>query len=141
MKRTANARWEGGLRDGKGFISTQSGALSEAKYEFLSRFEDAPGTNPDELIGAAISGCFSLSLAGQLNNVAKVQPEKIETQATVTLEKLEAGWTVTQVHLDCTAKVPGVDPAMFQQCASNAHKGCAIARLLNTNITMEAKLV
>jgi osmotically inducible protein OsmC len=140
MKRTASAVWEGGLKDGKGRMSTDTGVLSNAQYSFGTRFENGIGTNPEELIGAAHAGCFSMAFSGQLGN-AGMTPTSINTTATVTLEKLDAGWTITNVHLDVQAKVPGADPAKFQEAAENAKKGCPISRLLNTKITMDAKLV
>jgi osmotically inducible protein OsmC len=140
MKRTASAVWEGGLKDGKGRMSTDTGVLSNAQYSFGTRFENGIGTNPEELIGAAHAGCFSMAFSGQLGN-AGMTPTSINTTATVTLEKLDAGWTITNVHLDVQAKVPGADPAKFQEAAENAKKGCPISRLLNTKVTMDAKLV
>lgn len=139
IKRNASAQWNGGLKDGKGTISTASGALSQTQYSFGTRFEDGVGTNPEELIAAAHAGCFSMALSGQLTN-AGTPPESIETTATVTMEKLEAGFTVTGVHLDVTAKVPGIDQAAFDTAANNAKVGCPISRLLNATITMDAKL-
>jgi lipoyl-dependent peroxiredoxin len=141
MKRTASARWTGGLKDGQGTFATGSGALEDVKYGFTTRFEDAPGSNPEELIGAAHAGCFSMALSGKLN-AASLAPESIDTKATVTLEKLDAGWTVTGIHLDCTAKVPGATPEAFQAAAEEAKKGCPISRLLapGTQISMEARL-
>lgn len=139
IKRNASAQWNGGLKDGKGTISTASGALSQTQYSFGTRFEDGVGTNPEELIAAAHAGCFSMALSGQLTN-AGTPPESIETTATVTMEKLEAGFTVTGVHLDVTAKVPGIDQAAFDTAANNAKAGCPISRLLNATITMDAKL-
>jgi osmotically inducible protein OsmC len=139
MKRTASAQWQGGLKDGKGTVSTQSGVLSKTQYSFSTRFEDGIGTNPEELIGAAHAGCFTMALSGQLG-AAGMTAENIETTATVTFEKLEAGWTVTSVHLEVTATIPGADPAAFETAANNAKAGCPISRLLNTTITMDAKL-
>lgn len=139
MKRNASAVWKGGLKDGKGEVSTGSGALKSLPYSFTTRFEDAPGTNPEELVGAAHAGCFSMALSGQLGGMG-MTAESIQTAATVTMEKLEAGWTVTAIHLDVTAKIPGADAGAFQKAALNAKAGCPISRLLNTKITMEAKL-
>ena len=140
MKRKASAVWNGGLKDGKGSISTTSGALSNTKYSFGMRFEDAPGTNPEELIAAAHAGCFSMALSAQLGGVGVV-PESISTTATVTLENLSTGWTITGIHLDVTARIPGCDKAVFETEANNAKVGCPISKLMNTNITMDAKLV
>jgi osmotically inducible protein OsmC len=141
MERTASARWTGGLKDGKGTVATGSGAVKDVAYGFNTRFEDAPGSNPEELIGAAHAGCFSMALSGQLGN-AKLTAERIDTKATVTMEKKDAGWTVTRIHLDVVAAVPGADAAAFQQAAENAKKGCPISRLLapGTEITMSARL-
>ena len=139
MRRTASAIWRGGLKEGKGSISTGSGVLSNAQYGFGSRFESGKGTNPEELIAAAHAGCFSMALSAQLGE-AGITPESIDTTATVTLEKKEAGWTVTASHLDVTAKIPGGDQSAFDKAAANAKSGCPISRLLNTQITMDAKL-
>jgi osmotically inducible protein OsmC len=139
MKRKASAEWKGGLKDGKGTISTDSGVLSTAQYSFSTRFEEGKGTNPEELIAAAHAGCFSMALSGQLGN-AGMTADSIRTTAAVTLEKTDAGFTVTSVHLDVTAKVPGADKAKFDTAANNAKAGCPISRLLNAKITMDAKL-
>jgi osmotically inducible protein OsmC len=139
MKRKASARWQGGLKDGKGTISTASGVLSDTQYSFSTRFEEGIGTNPEELIAAAHAGCFTMALSGQLGN-AGLTAESIDTTATVTMEKLDAGWTVNKVHLDVTAKIPGADEQAFQTAANNAKAGCPISRLLNAEITMDAKL-
>ena len=139
MKRTASAVWKGGLKDGKGSMSTESGALSEAQYSFSTRFEEGKGTNPEELIAAAHAGCFSMALSAQLGTENKTA-EKIETEAAVTLLKTDAGFTVTAVHLKVRAKVPGATPPDFQKAAEAAKAGCPISRLLKAEITMEAKL-
>ena len=139
LKRKASAQWNGGLKDGKGAISTDSGVLKDTQYSFSTRFEDGIGTNPEELIAAAHAGCFSMALSGQLTNAGK-PPESVRTQATVTMEKTDAGFTVTAVHLDVTAKVPGIDQAAFDTAANNAKTGCPISRLLKADITMDAKL-
>ncbi len=139
MKRKASAEWQGGLKDGKGIVSTDSGVLSSTPYSFTTRFEDQPGTNPEELIAAAHAGCFTMALSGQLGNRG-MTAESIRTTATLTMEKLDAGWTVTAIHLDVNAKIPGADPAKFEEAANAAKTGCPISRLLNTNITMEARL-
>ena len=140
MIRKASAVWNGSLKEGKGTISTESKVLSNAQYSFSTRFENGIGTNPEELIAAAHAGCFSMALSGQLAN-AGIIPESLETTASVTLEKLEAGFTVTRVHLDVTAKIPGADAAAFEKAAQNAKAGCPISRLLKAEITMTAKLV
>ena len=139
MKRKASAVWKGGLKDGKGTISTDSGLLSSAQYSFSTRFEEGKGTNPEELIAAAHAGCFSMALSGQLTT-AGFTAESIETTATVTLEKTDAGFTITTVDLNVTAKVPGADQKAFDTAANNAKAGCPISRLLKANITMTAKL-
>ena len=139
MKRKASARWQGALQDGKGTISTASGTLSDAQYSFSTRFENGTGTNPEELIAAAHAGCFSMALSGQLGK-ADMKPESIETTATVTLEKTDAGFTITEVHLDVTARVPGATEEAFKTAADNAKIGCPISRLLMTKITMDARL-
>jgi lipoyl-dependent peroxiredoxin len=139
LKRKASAQWNGGLKDGKGTISTDTGVLKDAQYSFSTRFEDGIGTNPEELIAAAHAGCFSMALSGQLTTAGN-PPESIRTNATVSMEKTDAGFTVTNVHLDVTARVPGIDQAAFDTAAANAKTGCPISRLLNTNITMDAKL-
>lgn len=139
LKRKASAQWNGGLKDGKGAISTDSGVLKDTQYSFSTRFEDGIGTNPEELIAAAHAGCFSMALSGQLTNAGN-PPESVRTQATVTMEKTDAGFTVTAVHLDVTARVPGIDQAAFDTAANNAKTGCPISRLLKADITMDAKL-
>jgi lipoyl-dependent peroxiredoxin len=139
MKRRASAVWKGGLKDGTGTISTASGVLSDTQYSFSTRFEEGIGTNPEELIAAAHAGCFSMALSGQLGN-AGMTAENISTAATVTLDKTEAGFTVTAVHLDVTARIPGADQAAFETAANNAKAGCPISRLLKAEITMDARL-
>ena len=139
MKRKASAVWNGGLKDGNGRISTDSGVLRDTQYSFSTRFENGIGTNPEELIGAAHAGCFSMALSGQLTNAGH-PPESIHTNATVTMEKTDAGFTVTSVHLDVRARVPGIDQKGFETAANNAKAGCPISRLLKAEITMDAKL-
>jgi lipoyl-dependent peroxiredoxin len=139
MKRKASAVWRGGLRDGRGTISTDSGVLSDTQYSFSTRFEEGKGTNPEELIAAAHAGCFSMALSGQLGN-AGLTAESINTTAAVTLDKTDAGFTITAVHLSVTARVPGASPEAFETAAANAKAGCPVSRLLNAQITMEAKL-
>jgi lipoyl-dependent peroxiredoxin len=139
MTRTASAHWAGGLKDGKGTVSTASGVLSNTQYSFATRFENGAGTNPEELIAAAHAGCFSMALSAQLGN-AGMTAEAIDTKASLTLEKTDAGFTITAIHLDVTAKIPGADKAKFDEAAANAKKGCPVSRVLNTNITMDAKL-
>ena len=139
MKRHATAVWSGGLRDGKGAISTESGVLSGTQYSFSTRFENGIGTNPEELIAAAHAGCFAMALSGQLGQ-AGMTAERIETKATVTLEKLESGFTVTESHLDVTVRIPGAEQTAFETAANNAKAGCPISKLLNAKVTMTAKL-
>ena len=139
MKRQASAEWKGGLKDGRGTVSTASGVLKETAYSFSTRFEDGKGTNPEELIAAAHAGCFSMALSAQLGT-ANLVPQSIATTATLTLEKLEAGWTVTAMHLDVKARVPGATAQVFEEQARAAKEGCPISRLLNAKITMEARL-
>jgi osmotically inducible protein OsmC len=140
MQRTGTAHWAGGLKDGKGTVSTQSGVLKETQYSFSARFENGVGTNPEELIAAAHAGCFSMALSGQLGN-AGMTAESIDTTATVSLEKVEGGFGITTVHLDVKAKIPGADKAKFDEAAQNAKKGCPVSKVLNANITMDAQLV
>lgn len=139
MKRKASAIWKGNLKGGRGTISTDSGVLSDAQYSFSTRFEEGIGTNPEELIGAAHAGCFSMALSGQLGN-AGLTPESIHTTATVTLDKTDAGFTITAVHLEVRARVPGANQQAFETAAGNAKAGCPVSRLLNARITMDAKL-
>jgi lipoyl-dependent peroxiredoxin len=139
MVRKASAVWNGTLKEGKGTISTESGVLSKTQYSFSTRFENGVGTNPEELIAAAHAGCFTMALSAQLTN-AGFKPESLETTAEVTLEKLEAGFTITKVHLDVTARVPGADKAAFDKAAANAETGCPVSRLLKAEITMTARL-
>ena len=139
MIRKASAVWKGGLKDGKGTVSSASGVLKNTPYSFSTRFEEQPGTNPEELIAAAHAGCFSMALSAQLGN-AGMTPESIETSATLTMEKLEAGFTITAIHLDVVAKIPGGDAAKFEEAANNAKAGCPVSRVLNAKITMTAKL-
>jgi osmotically inducible protein OsmC len=139
MIRKASAVWNGSLKEGKGTISTDSGVLSRTPYSFSTRFENGAGTNPEELIAAAHAGCFTMALSAQLGN-AGITPESLETTAAVTLEKLEAGFTITKVHLDVTARIPGVDKAAFEKAAADAKAGCPISRLLKAEITMTARL-
>jgi lipoyl-dependent peroxiredoxin len=142
MDRTASAVWHGGLKDGKGTISTQSGLMKESQYSFGTRFENGIGTNPEELIAAAHAGCFTMALSGQLTT-ANLTPESLETKATVTLEKTDAGFAITKIHLVTTARVPGADKAAFDKAADNAKNGCPISKLFKNNaeITLDAKLV
>ncbi len=139
MKRKASAVWKGGLKDGKGTVSTESGVLSNTQYSFGSRFETGTGTNPEELVAAAHAGCFSMALSAELGKV-NLKPESINTTATLTLDMLPSGPTISAIHLDTTVKIPGAGKAAFDKAANDAKAGCPISRLLNAKITMEAKL-
>jgi osmotically inducible protein OsmC len=139
MIKKAWAVWQGGIKDGGGTISTETGVLDEAPYGFKSRFENGKGTNPEELIGAAHAGCFSMALSKMLGD-AGLTPERIETRAAVTLDKVGEGFEITSSHLDVTAKVPGADQAKFEEIANKAKAGCPVSKLLKANITMSAKL-
>ena len=140
MVRKASAVWNGSLKEGKGTISSDSGVLSNTPYSFTTRFENAKGTNPEELIAAAHAGCFTMALSAQLGN-AGITPESLETTASLSLDKLESGWAITKIHLDVTARIPGADKAAFDKAAENAKAGCPVSKLLKAEITMTAKLV
>jgi len=139
MKRSASAVWKGGLKDGRGTVSSSSGALSNVPYNFSMRFENETGTNPEELIAAAHAACFSMALSLFLGN-AGMTADSINTTATVTLEKVGDAFTVTSSHLDTTVRIPNADKAKFDQAAEGAKAGCPISRLLNTKITLDARL-
>ena len=139
MERKGSAVWKGGLKDGKGTVSTASGVLNNTPYSFATRFEGTPGTNPEELIGAAHAACFSMALSGQLA-AAQLTAEIIETTSTIKLEKLDSGFTITAAHLDVKAKVPTADQAAFLKAAQAAETGCPISKVLNAKITMTALL-
>jgi len=140
MVRKASAVWNGSLKEGNGKISTDSGVLSNTPYSFSTRFENGKGTNPEELIAAAHAGCFTMALSAQLGN-ANITPKSLETSAAVTLDKLDAGWTVTKVHLDVTANIGNADKAAFETAAAKAKEGCPISRLLKAEITMTTRVV
>lgn len=139
MKRSASAIWQGALKDGKGSISTQSDALKGVPYGFNTRFEEGPGTNPEELIGAAHAGCFTMALSAQLGE-AGMTAERLDTTAIVTLEKIDGGFAITAVHLDLVGKVPGASQEAFVAIANKAKLGCPVSKLLNATITLEARL-
>ena len=139
MNRKGSAVWNGGLKDGKGTVSTESGTLKDTQYSFSTRFENGVGTNPEELLAAAHAGCFSMALSGQLG-AANLTAESIRTTATVTLEKIDKGFAITKVHLDLTAKVPGATAEAFTTAANNAKAGCPVSKLFNADITLDAKL-
>jgi len=141
MERSASAVWQGGIKDGDGRISTESGALTEARYGFSTRFKNEPGTNPEELIAAAHASCFAMALSGRLDAV-QITAKSIAVKATVSLDELEAGWTVTAIHLDVTAEILGADAVKFMAAADMAKTGCPISRLLGAGarISMDARL-
>jgi osmotically inducible protein OsmC len=139
MKRNASAVWNGGLKGGKGAISTDSGVLANTQYSFSTRFENGIGTNPEELIAAAHAGCFSMALSAQLDG-AGLTAERIHTTATVTLDKTDAGFTITAVHLEVKAKVPTATQAQFDTATANAKAGCPVSRVLKADISMTAQL-
>ncbi|WP_217475814.1 OsmC family protein [Stutzerimonas stutzeri] len=139
MKKTASAVWQGDLKSGKGTISTQSGALKDNPYGFNTRFEGAPGTNPEELIGAAHAGCFSMALSMMLGQ-AGLTAERIDTTAEVTLDKVGEGFSITAIALTLKAKVPGADEAQFQEIANQAKEGCPVSKVLNAQISLNATL-
>lgn len=142
MQKTATAQWSGGIKDGKGSISTQSGALENVPYGFSSRFETGPGTNPEELIGAAHAGCFTMAFSLMLTQ-AGLTAERISTEATVSLEKIGEGFAITKIHLEMEAKIPSADAATFEKLAGMAKVGCPVSKLFanNAEITLDAKLV
>jgi len=139
MIRKASAVWNGNLKDGKGTVSTESGVLAQTPYSFRSRFETGSGTNPEELLAAAHAGCFTMALSAQLTG-AGLTPESLSTSAALTLEKLDAGWTISKVHLEVTARVPGVNNESFQKAAADAKANCPVSRLFKAEITLKATL-
>ena len=139
IKRSASAIWSGGLKDGKGSISTQSGVLDKTQYGFNTRFEEGPGTNPEELIGAAHAGCFTMALSGQLAE-AGMTAEKLSTTATVSLDKVDDGFSISAVHLTLIAKIPGANLEAFEAAALRAKQNCPVSKLLNATITLDARL-
>lgn len=139
MKRSATAVWQGDIKGGKGAITTQSTVLSSAQYSFSTRFENGIGTNPEELLAAAHAGCFSMALSLQLGT-AGMTAESINTVCTVTLDKVEGGFSITESHLDVKAKIPGGDKAKFDQAAAEAKAGCPLSKVLNAKVTMDAQL-
>ena len=140
MQRTATAIWTGTLKDGIGKISTPaSGILKDAPYSFLTRFENGKGTNPEELIGAAHAACYAMALSAQLSTM-NFTPESIQATATVSLEKLDAGWTISKIHLDLNARIPGITPAAFESAAASAKANCPVSRLFKADISLTAVL-
>ena len=139
MKRNASAIWQGGIKDGKGSLSTASGILKETQYSFSTRFENGAGTNPEELIAAAHAGCFAMALSAQLG-AAGMTAERIDATATVTLDKVEGGFAITESHLEVKAKIPGADQGAFDTAAAAAKTGCPVSKLFNAKVTMTAIL-
>jgi osmotically inducible protein OsmC len=140
MQRTGSAHWSGGLKDGKGTVSTASGVLKDTQYSFATRFENGVGTNPEELLAAAHAGCFTMALSAQLDG-AGMKAESLDTKATVSLEKVDGGFGITSVHLELTAKIPGADKEKFEAAAAAAKAGCPVSKLFNTKITLTTNLV
>ena len=140
MPRKASAVLQGGLKDGKGTISTESGVLKQAQYSFGSRFESGIGTNPEELLAAAHAGCFSMALSAELGKVG-ITPNKLETNCSITLEKVGEGFSITKSHLDLVANIPGADKAKFDAAVNAAKVGCPVSKLYKAEITVSAKLV
>ena len=139
MKRHANAHWQGGLKDGKGTVSTQSGVLEKQQYSFGTRFENGKGTNPEELIGAAHAGCFSMALSMVLGE-SDMTADSIDTKATVSLDETDSGFEISAIHLDLVAKIPGADKAEFEKAANAAKENCPVSQVLNAKVTLDAKL-
>jgi lipoyl-dependent peroxiredoxin len=140
MKKSGSAHWSGSIKEGQGTISTQTGVLREAPYGFKSRFEDGPGTNPEELIGAAHAACYSMALSLGLGD-AGLTADSIDTKAVVSLDKDGEGFTITAVHLTCEAKVPGADKATFDRIAEATKQGCPVSKVLKADITLDARLL
>lgn len=139
INRTAQAQWNGSIKDGAGTLSAPGGALKNTPYSFASRFESANGTNPEELIAAAHAGCFTMALSFIMAN-AGITPTKLATNATLSMEQAGGGWQIAAIHLDVTGTVPGIDAAKFQQLAGEAKTNCPVSKVLNAKISMEAKL-
>lgn len=140
IKRRGSAAWQGGIKDGKGSISTESGALSAYPYGFASRFEGQRGSNPEELIGAAHASCFTMALSKILGE-ANLTARQMDTSAEVTLEQVEGGFAITAIHLTLKANIPGADQATFEALAAKAKAGCPVSKLLKAEITLDASLV
>ncbi|MBS0191842.1 MAG: OsmC family protein [Phycisphaerales bacterium] len=139
IKRTAQAEWNGSIKEGSGSLSAPGGALKNTPYSFSSRFENANGTNPEELIAAAHAGCFTMALSFIMSN-AGIKPSKLATTATLSMEQVDQGWQISAIHLDVSGYVPGIDAARFQQLAAEAKANCPVSKVLNAKITMDAKL-
>jgi osmotically inducible protein OsmC len=140
MKRTASAVWNGDLKQGRGALSAPSGVLNKTPYGFTSRFEGAPGTNPEELIAAAHAGCFTMALSAALGR-AGFTPDELSTTATVSLDQVAGNWTITTVQLELTGRVPGIEAAKFEEIAKDAKANCPVSRVLNAEITLSARLL
>ena len=140
MERKATAVWQGGLKDGNGTLTTESKVLSNTPYSYSTRFEGSPGTNPEELLGAAHAGCFTMALSAQLAELG-IKSERIETKTTITFEKLDTGFTITRSHLDVSVRAPGAERARFDQAAEKAKTGCPMSKVLRAEISMDARLV
>ena len=139
MQRKASAIWQGGLKDGKGTISTESGILKQAQYGFNTRFGNGPGTNPEELLAAAHAGCFAMALSNELGNLGII-PKQLEASATITLDKTANGFEITKSHIDLVAEIPGADNDKFQQAVKAAEKGCPVSKLFKAEISVSARL-
>jgi len=139
MKRSASAAWHGDLKTGQGALATRSGVLKETPYSFVTRFDDSPGTNPEELLAAAHAGCFTMALTAGLGKAGFV-PKRTATQATVTLEQVSGQWTISRVHLQNDTLLPGIGDEQFQQIAADAKANCPVSRLFKAEITLEAQL-
>jgi osmotically inducible protein OsmC len=139
MNRKASAQWQGDLKTGKGTVSTESGVLANTPYSFSTRFESVKGTNPEELVAAAHAGCFTMALSAELGK-ANLVPALLRTTCTVTLDKVDGGWGITESHLEVVAKIPGASPEAFRKAAETAETGCPISKLFKTKITMDAQL-
>ncbi|EPC02718.1 hypothetical protein L861_10255 [Litchfieldella anticariensis FP35 = DSM 16096] len=139
IQKTGSAEWQGSLKEGKGTVSTQSGSLKDNPYGFKHRFEGEPGTNPEELIGAAHAACYSMALSMILGE-ANLEAESIKTKATVTLDQDASGFSISRIHIDTTARIPGADTSTFEECANKAKEGCPVSKLFNADITLDAKL-
>jgi lipoyl-dependent peroxiredoxin len=140
MKRNASAVWKGDLKQGKGTLSAPGGVLNNTPYSFTTRFENAPGTNPEELIAAAHAGCFTMALSAFLGR-AGFTPQELSTNAALTLEQVDGNWTIQAIHLDLTGRVPGIDASKFEQIANDAKANCPVSRVLKADITLSAKLL
>lgn len=139
IQKKGSAEWQGSLKQGKGTVSTESGALKQIAYGFNTRFEDQPGTNPEELIGAAHASCYSMALSMILGE-ANLEPESINTEARVTLDKDDSGFSISAIHLTTRATIPGADQATFDECANKAKEGCPVSKLFKAEITLDAQL-